>query len=243
MKHLDLFSGIGGFALAAQRVGWETVGFCEIDPFCQKVLHKHWPDVPIHRDIRELNGSYKSAQVITGGFPCQPFSTAARGRNNAEDMWPEMYRLICETRPNWVVAENVPGGRFKHIERACAGLARIGYTCWPFDVAVETRRHNRRRIWIVAHADSDRESDGPFDEKVALLQEATRFGDGFNAKTMGVDDGLPGRMDRLMSLGNSIIPQIAEVIFRAINAANGGNTDNILPPPSAQTAQPREEQQ
>ena len=216
MRHLDLFSGIGGFALAARWVGWETIGFCEIDPWCRRVLRKNFGNaVPIHKDIRTYDG--QDCDVITGGFPCQSFSTAARGRNNAVDLWPEMHRLIREVRPRWVVAENVPGNEFKHIDRACSDLSHTGYTVWPFDLAVKTRRHIRRRFYIVAHADIDRESDGPFDEKVAILQDLTKFGDGFNAETMGMDDGLSRRMDRLRGLGNAIVPQVAQIIFEAIN--------------------------
>jgi DNA (cytosine-5)-methyltransferase 1 len=119
MRMLDLFSGIGGFALAAQWV-WgedlEIVSFCEIDPFCQKVLKKHWPSVPCCTDIRELNNEWICAcdqqiNILTGGFPCQPFSTAGRRRGTADDrhLWPEMLRVIGETKPRWVIGENVAG--------------------------------------------------------------------------------------------------------------------------------------
>jgi len=222
MKHLDLFSGIGGFALAARAVGWDTVAFCEIDSFCCRVLNKHWPDIPIHKDIKEFDGTeYKgSIGIITGGFPCQPFSTAARGRNNAEDLWPEMARVIREVRPVWVLAENVPGNEFKHIERACADLALCGYTVWPIDVAVETRRHNRRRLWIVAHANSDGEPNGPLDAEASIMQAATGQHREPYPEALGVADGVSRRMDRLRALGNSIEPRHAEVIFRAIGATN-----------------------
>ena len=106
--HLDLFSGIGGFALAAKWAGYETIQFVEIDPFCHKVLKKHWPDVPIHSDIKtfdvtKYNGSI---DLITGGFPCQPYSVAGKRLGKADDraLWPEMLRIISEIRPAWVIA-------------------------------------------------------------------------------------------------------------------------------------------
>ena len=114
MRHIDLFSGIGGFALAASWV-WpshDIVTFCEKDAYCQKVLKKHWPDVPICDDIFKMNGAdYGPIDLITGGFPCQPFSCAGKQRGASDDrfLWPEMLRIIREAQPTWVVGENVPG--------------------------------------------------------------------------------------------------------------------------------------
>ena len=217
--------------MAARTVGWHTEAFCEIDPFCRRVLNKHWPDVPIHEDIKELDGTqYKgSIGIVTGGFPCQPFSTAARGRNNAEDLWPEMARIIRQIRPLWVLAENVPGNEFKHIERACADLALCGYKVWPIDMAVETRRHNRRRFWIVAHANSDGEPNGPLDAEASVMQEASGQHREPYTEALGVADVLPEGMDkrkRLKALGNSINPRVAEVIFRAIERVQTGLKQN-----------------
>lgn len=113
LKMLDLFSGIGGFSLAASWTNQiKTVAFCEIDPFCQKVLKKHWPDVPIFDDITRLRGDdIGTADIITGGFPCQPFSCAGQRKGKADDryLWPEMLRVITELRPTWIIGENVAG--------------------------------------------------------------------------------------------------------------------------------------
>ena len=111
MKHLDLFSGIGGFALAARWSGFETVAFCEIDQYCQKVLGKHWPQVPIYSDIKKLtrqgleSDGISQPDIITGGFPCQPFSVAGkqRGQDDNHHLWPEMLRIISELHPDLVV--------------------------------------------------------------------------------------------------------------------------------------------
>ena len=109
---LDLFSGIGGFSLGLEATGgFKTIAFCEKDKFCQKVLQKHWQGTTIYEDIRDIDGTKIKADVITGGFPCQPFSTAGK-RKGTEDvryLFPEMFRIIKETQPRWVVGENVQG--------------------------------------------------------------------------------------------------------------------------------------
>src|SRR5215813_15342080 len=113
MRHLDLFSGIGGFALAASWC-WpnhEIISFVEKDGFCQKVLRKHWPDAAIHDDIKTFDGSGLDVDLLTGGFPCQPFSQAGKRKGTDDDryLWPEMARIIAEAKPRWVVGENVAG--------------------------------------------------------------------------------------------------------------------------------------
>ncbi len=117
MKVLDLFSGIGGFSLGLERAGMETVAFCEIEEYPRKILAKHWPDVPIYDDVRELNyerlksDGNTDIDVLCGGFPCQPFSVAGKQRGKEDDrhLWPEMFRLLQETRPTWLIGENVAG--------------------------------------------------------------------------------------------------------------------------------------
>src|SRR5574343_241000 len=110
MRVLDLFSGIGGFSLGLERTGgFKTIGFCEIDPFCQKVLKKHWPGVPIYDDVRTLTGI--TADVISAGFPCQDISSAGRMAGIGGDrsgLWKEGARIVCEIRPRYLLVENVP---------------------------------------------------------------------------------------------------------------------------------------
>ena len=161
LKMLDLFSGIGGFSLAASWTNQiKTVAFCEIDPFCQKVLKKHWPNVPIFDDITRLRGDdIGTADIITGGFPCQPFSCAGKrkGKDDNRFLWPEMFRVISELHPTWVVAENVGG--FLTIdnglvfEHCCTDLEKEGYEVQPFVVpaCAVGAPHRRDRVWIVAH--------------------------------------------------------------------------------------------
>ncbi|WP_182086609.1 DNA cytosine methyltransferase, partial [Aureimonas sp. ME7] len=111
LRTLDLFSGIGGFALGLERTGgFKTAAFCEVADFPRRVLEKHWPEVPRYADIRDLTATRLvrdgiTVDVVCGGFPCQPFSTASRGRRVAFDFWPEMYRVVGELRPEYVIAE------------------------------------------------------------------------------------------------------------------------------------------
>ena len=160
LRHLDLFSGIGGFALGLQRTGgFQTIGFCEIDPFCQKVLRKHWPDVPIHEDVRSINadGFRGTVDIITGGFPCQPWSVAGsqKGHQDDRDLWPEMVALIEDIQPQWVIGENVRGfiNEPLGLQRSLTDLEGIGYQAVTFVIPAAAcgAPHKRDRCWIVAH--------------------------------------------------------------------------------------------
>ena len=205
MRHVSLFTGIGGFELAASRVwgdDYEPVLFCEMDKYCQKVLNKHWSEVPIIGDVRDvkkenvpdahsrgLEGSKKKRRdcldvvgdckarsrgkddkidLLTGGFPCQPFSAAGKrdGRSDNRHLWPEMLRVIQELKPAWVVAENVRGilsiedGMV--FEQVCLDLENAGYEVQPFVIpAVAVDAHHRRdRVWFVAHFKKMRSGGG-----------------------------------------------------------------------------------
>ena len=169
MRVLDLFSGIGGFSLGLERTGgFQTVAFCEIDPFCRKVLAKHWPEVPCFEDITKLTkrglDSIGRIDVICGGFPCQPVSCAGKrkGDKDARWLWPEFYRIICEVKPRWVLVENVPGLLSADSGRLFAGilrdLASSGYDAeWNIVSAASVGApHLRKRVFIVAHAGKSR---------------------------------------------------------------------------------------
>ena len=166
MKHLDLFSGIGGFALAARWAGFETIGFCEIEEFPRNILRKNFPGVPIFKDIRELHAKDlpESPDIITGGYPCQGESLAGKRRGKEDDrwLWPEMFRLIRECRPTWVIGENVAGHKTMGLDQVLTDLESANYTAWTFDipaVAIDSP-HKRHRLWVVAHANGLR-MEGP----------------------------------------------------------------------------------
>jgi DNA (cytosine-5)-methyltransferase 1 len=163
LKILDLFSGIGGFSLGLEATGhFETAAFCEIDPYCKQVLKKHWPNVPIFDDIRQLKGTdIGTIDIITGGYPCQPFSVA--GKQKAEQdprhLWPEYFRLIQELRPTWVIGENVSGHIKLGLDSVLEDLASEGYSTRTFSISAASigANHKRERIWTVAYSNDSRD--------------------------------------------------------------------------------------
>jgi DNA (cytosine-5)-methyltransferase 1 len=162
VTHGSLFSGIGGFDLAAAVMGWENVFQCERDAFCQRVLRFYWPNARLYEDIRKFDatGFRGRVGVLSGGFPCQPFSVAGKRKGVEDDryLWPEMCRIIREVRPRWVVGENVPGlvnwGRGLVFEQVLADMGAEGYEAWPviLPAAGVGAPHRRERIWFIAHA-------------------------------------------------------------------------------------------
>ena len=237
MRVLDLFSGIGGFSLGLERAGMTTVAFCEQDAFCQKVLAKHWPDIPIHDDVRTLEPDHVGPiDLVCGGFPCQPFSLAGKrkGDQDDRDLWPEMYRLVKGIRPRWVCGENVTGLISMGLDRVLSDLESIGYAVQPFVIpacAVDAR-HRRDRVWIVANARSEQHQNGCVEERRPPSEKLSRPQQ--NGGPCGPSDsrrwppesgvcrvahGVPKRVDRLRSLGNAVVPQVVERIGRAVIAA------------------------
>jgi DNA (cytosine-5)-methyltransferase 1 len=161
LRVLDLFSGIGGFSLGLERTGgFETVAFCEIEEFPRRILAKHWPGTPIHRDVRELKGAdVGPVDVICGGYPCQPFSFAGvrRGAEDDRHLWPEYRRLIQELGPTWVIGENVAGHISMGLDDVLSDLEALGYACRAFVIpaCAVNAPHRRDRIWIIGHTDRD----------------------------------------------------------------------------------------
>lgn len=170
LTHLSLFSGIGGLDLAAEWAGFVTVGQCEWAAYPTKVLEKHWPTVPRWRDIRTLTKEnfyertgLRTVDVISGGFPCQPFSVSGNRRGKEDDrfLWPEMLRVISEIRPRWVVGENVTGIVSMELDRVLSDLETENYTVQAFIIpacAVDAP-HRRDRCVIIGHSNRRNESE------------------------------------------------------------------------------------
>jgi len=255
-KVLDLFSGIGGFSLGLERTGgFETVAFCEIDKNCHLVLEKHWSDVPIYENIKDLNNERLKEDgieptVITGGFPCTDISLSGVGQGiigKQSGLWNEMFRLIKDVQPQWAIVENVSALRSRGLTLVLQNLSEVGYHAeWHcISAAAIGAPHQRDRIWIVAYPDSsfiscprrssllqryvlakterNEKADGFVFDDTWKLSEGTI--NNFKAEhwlhqspRCRIVDGIPKRLDknRLKQLGNSLVPQIPQLIGNAI---------------------------
>ena len=233
MRVGSLFSGVGGFDLGLERAGMEVVWQVEWDAYCQKVLAKHWPNVPCYEDVHDV-GAHNLAEVdvICGGFPCQPVSQA--GKQLAQDderwLWPEFARIIRELRPRYALVENVPGLLVRGLGDVLGDLAELGYDAeWGIVSAASVGApHLRKRIFIVADATvtgrETRRGNGMGDDKRSSM------GDRQSPRPCGeegrhwatepnvgrVAHGIPNRGDRLRGLGNAVVPQVAEWIGRRL---------------------------
>ena len=233
MNVLDLFSGIGGFSLGLERAGMRTVAFCEIDPFCRRVLEKHWPFVPRYHDVEVLSADRLKSDgiavdVICGGFPCQDISVAGAGvgiGGSRSGLWKEYARLIGEVGPSYAIVENVSAMLSGGLGTVLEDLAALGYDaewhCIPASAIGAS--HSRDRIWIVAHRHGMRKLQqgwGFRDERRWRGNE----GEAVNRVLSGggilrSHDGVPAGLDRIGAVGNAVVPQIPEIIGRAIMSA------------------------
>lgn len=247
MKHIGLFEGIGGFSLAARWAGWETVAWCEIEPFCQQTLIEHFPNAKQHHDITKTDFTIYRGQcdVLTGGFPCQDASIANQTskekgiKGERTGLWEHMARAIDEIRPRYVVAENVANilktNRGEDFYKILSALSGMGYNAeWRVCYASERGApHKRKRLYLVAYPNSIRMQQGetfiPYvQEKVkpkswgvigAIIQTIRSGYWETEPPFLSVDDGVPGKMVRqaIKAGGNAIVPQVAYQIFKAIN--------------------------
>jgi DNA (cytosine-5)-methyltransferase 1 len=257
---LSLFSGIGGFELGLERSGaFETVAQCEIDPFCNKVLAKHWPNVKRYGDVRELTAARLASDGITvdaicGGFPCQDVSIAGKQigieSGSRSGLWSEYVRLISELEPRFIIMENVsallsgpsskPGGWFGRI---LGDLAELRFNAeWEnIPASAVGAIHARERLWLVAYPQSERQerrrvfsflhkppNQGLQQRKIQIGQKSYNgicgsVWDANTARIWGMANGVSNRLDRIKSIGNAVVPQIPELIGRAIAASMAHN--------------------
>ena len=246
MRHIDLCAGIGGFSLGFSWSGLsDPVLFCEIDPWCRKVLEKHWPDVPIANDVKELANDparlVPDCDILTAGYPCPPFSLASRNRKGEADerhIWPYIRTIVSAKHPNWLVFENVRGHISLGLATVLDDLSEENYTTIPLLLPAYSvgAIHERARVYIVAYA-NDRGSAVRWDRQLQEDAEAMRCRDNrrerapefdtrqwrqIQSRPYGVADGIPERLDRNRALGNAIMPQIAMRIGQTIKAVRGG---------------------
>jgi DNA-cytosine methyltransferase len=243
LRHGSLFTGLGGFDLAASWCGWENVFQVEIDPFCNSILARHFPQTERYLNVKEFEAEkYKgSIDVLTGGFPCQPFSINGKrkGKEDERWLWGEMRRVYNDCRPTWIVGENVNGLTSKdEFGSICNDLEEDGYKVWPCLIPASSlgARHRRRRVWFICQRQKDNmvysdDEHSVFPLPEAILQDASSTGLDSGDPLLvwnrpmpsptgfcGVADGVPARLDRLFALGNGLVPQVAYCIFRAIEA-------------------------
>ncbi|MGW0837101.1 DNA cytosine methyltransferase [Streptomyces prunicolor] len=245
MNVLSLFSGIGGIELGLERAGMTTVGQVEINPFCQRVLAHHWPEVPRHDDVRTANTWWDAeprppVHVVAGGFPCQPFSLSGKQLGTADErwMWPAMADVVRHVRPDYVFVENV--GDLVRDDDAfgwlLGDLAALGFDAeWSVLSAFQfgAPHAKRERVYLVAHAAGrygharDRVGSGGVGESpltvgrlsglpVAARRESAQAWLEAQPDVDLLVDGLPGRVDELAAYGNAVIPAAAEHIGRLI---------------------------
>ena len=236
LKLLDLFSGIGGFSYGLESTnGFETIAFCEKNDFCRKVLKKNFPTIPIVNEIRNLNGKEFKADIITGGFPCQPFSYSGKRKSRNDDryLWHEMFRVIKETNPRWIVAENVPGIAYLEkglvLKQIISDLESEGYETVITNIPACSVNawHKRERIWIIANS----KHNGLHNKKRYATIESCNQSEEWlfirdnwkknKSEFCRINDELSSELDkdrnnRIKALGNAIVPEIAKQIGLAI---------------------------
>ena len=251
-KVLDLFSGIGGFSLGLENTGgFETVAFCEIEPFCRAVLQRHWPGVNCYEDITHTRFN-EDVDLVTAGFPCQDISLAGSGAGltgERSGLYWYILRTLCMVGRPPLLLENVAGLLVRGAHAIFGSLATFGYdTQWHcIPASAVGAPHRRDRIWIIANSESFRLQRGNgqnsdhqtllLEKLPALLLRGNRDWDQLPASRIcRKDDGVPDRSHRLKALGNSVVPQIPELIGQAILECTELNPNLVEEIPAANDA-------
>jgi DNA (cytosine-5)-methyltransferase 1 len=219
----SLFSGFGGLDLGFERAGLECRWQVEIAGYARAVLEKHWPRVPRYADVHDVGArNLERVDIVCGGFPCQPFSSASRGRRhgNADDraLWPQMRRVVSELRPAWVVAENVPHFDRGPLDEMVADLEAIDYAVAPpleIPACAFGLDHWRPRLWILGHTNRHGEPSIPIYAEAPVLSRRSR-----DAGGVGASNVISNRVERLRGIGNAVPPAMAQWIGERLMEAS-----------------------
>jgi DNA (cytosine-5)-methyltransferase 1 len=247
MRHGSLFSGIGGFDLASEWMGWENIFHCEIEPFPKKILQHYWPNADSLGDIKKTDFKKYEGQIdiISGGFPCQPYSAAGKRKGKEDDrhLWPEMLRAIREIKPRWIVGENVYGlinwNGGLVFEEIHTDLETEGYEVWAVILPAVSKDapHRRDRIWFIANSNNtglQRRKNNRITPGIGQKSNQQLAGCFWaewqkfptQPPVCGGNDGLPSKLDgitfskwrneSIKSYGNAVVPQVVYEIFKTI---------------------------
>ena len=224
MNELALFAGAGGGLLASQMLGWRTVCAVELDWFCRSVLVQRQndgqlrPPFPILDDIRTFDGRPWAGivEVISGGFPCQAYSTAAAGKNTADDLWPEMRRIVADVSPRYIFAENVSRVA---IDQAANDCESMGYKTKAIALSAKDMGadHIRERFWLLAYADNNGELPCEVNAETRWMPSLDSGVWQDYPEPLRVVDGMANRVDRLKAIGNGQVPLCAATAWRILN--------------------------
>lgn len=224
LRELALFAGAGGGILGGHLLGWRTVCAVERDAYAAQVLAQRQNDgsirpFPIWSDVCSFDGRpwRGIVDVVSGGFPCQAYSSASRGRAVADDLWPEMRRIVADVAPRYVFAENVAA---RAIDQAAEDLETMGYAtrCIALSAADLGADHIRPRYWLLAYPDGDGELLRTIDAKAPVLQGVGKCLWASEPGCVRVADGVAGRVDRLKAIGNGQIPAVAAAAWLALTS-------------------------
>lgn len=243
--HGSLFTGVGGFELGAEMSGIKTIWSCEFEEHNREILAKHFKETEQYIDVREMKKP-KYVDIISGGFPCQDLSIANQSKKSLKEdgtkkgiegersgLWSEMWRIIDEVRPRYVILENSPMLIIRGLERVLSDLARIGYVCeWQCLYASQFGyNHSRKRFFAIAYPSQERCEDNStaFQELSKILQQRPprqnplsmpfeRFNRNSNYELLRMDDGFSKELDkqRIEMMGNAVVPEIAHYLFECI---------------------------
>ena len=240
MTFIDICAGVGGISLGLERAGMICKGQVEIDDNCRKVLERHWPGVPRWTDATAIEpGELPTVDLISGGYPCQPFSCAGLQRAEKDDrhIWPYIFEIVKHKKPSWCLFENVANHIRLGGDTVLSDLESIGYACQPLIIpaCAVGAQHRRDRLWILAHADGQRQlfkvkafgqkhnqgsfkwASGTFDIRADSDEHKPEKGSAGNIRK---PDGLPYWLDRVKMMGNAVHPGVVEVIGKAIITAH-----------------------